>query len=996
MKKTFSLIVVLLAFIFISAATFVEQENSCDYKVEEIAKEQTWVDSIFQIMTPDERLGQLVWVRAQTDWSEDNMAAVETLIKEHHVGGVCFFNPTHVGTPQKQVELTNRYQALTKHVPLFVTLDAEWGLGWRYRDHAIAFPRQLMLGAIQDETLIYEMGAAIAKHLLRVGVTINFAPVADVNNNAENPVINFRSFGEDPYRVAVKSYQYMRGMQDNGVMACAKHFPGHGDTDTDSHYDLPIIPHSRERLDSVELFPFKMLIDQGIGSVMVAHLDVPALESADNLPTTLSHATITDLLKKEMDFNGLIMTDALEMKGVTKHHGAGEVEAKALAAGNDVLLLPSNVDAGFKTVKKWIEEGKLDTTLLNNSVKKVLRWKYKMGITKYDPINTENIDLDVNDFESLALRRKMIANALTLVRNNDGIIPFGNLAVKSDLPNFENLNIGALAIGAKKNNPFHEHLYFYKKTNCFVSGKNISKKEQINFIKKLEKKDVVIVSLHDMSQYASKGFGISNSAKELIASLQEKTNVVLVVFGNPYSLKYFDKSENVLVAYEEADDIQAIAAQALFGAFPIKGKLPVTVTQKSKAGMGVTTNSLQRLSYGLPEEAGMSSQKLLMVDSLVQNAIDEKATPGAVVLVARKGKVVYQKSFGNHTYDRGAPTTKVDDIFDLASVTKIAASTVSLIKLQDEGKFNFNDPLKKYLPEFDTTDKTDIPMSKILSHHARLTTWIKFYEKTISSRNQPLSKFYKNKPSGKFNLSVAKNLYLRDDYPDTIWKEIIESPLLENEGYRYSDLAFYIAAEIIKRQSGKSIENYVQDNFYKPMGMETTTYRPIEKFKIDRIPPTEEDRYFRQRKIQGYVHDMGAAMLNQASGHAGLFSNANDLAKMMQMLLNKGNYGGVQYLQPETIHQYASRCNGCTRRGLGFDMLQLDDRYDPNLSPLASDQTFGHLGFTGIAAWADPVNELVFIFLSNRTYPKMRPNKLGDMNTRVYAMDAVYNAMERN
>ena len=982
MKKAFSLFIILCGIILVSAATFTRQENQPNVHVEEIALEQAWVDSIFQKMTHEERLGQLVWVRSQTDWSEANIAAIDRLITDYHVGGICYFNPSFKESPEKLAELVNRYQALAKHVPLFMSLDAEWGVGMRFKDHALSFPRQMMLGAIQDETLIYEMGAAIAKHLLRLGITINFAPVADVNNNAQNPVINYRSFGENPQKVAVKSYQYMKGMQDNGVLACAKHFPGHGDTGTDSHYDLPIISHDIERLDSVELYPFKLLFSQGIGSVMVAHLEVPAIEKEDHLPTTLSYATITDLLKKKMNFNGLIMTDALEMKGVTKHHKEGEVEAKALAAGNDVLLLPSDVYAGFKTVKKWLADGKLDSTLINASVKKVLRWKYKMGVTQFKKLKIENASSDVNDNAAKALRRKLIANALTLVRNNDNLIPFEDL----------NINMATLSIGDKGNH-FQEHLSFYKNIEPYSTGKEISEKEQNSLIKKLEKKDVVIIGLHAHSQRSSQSFGISSSAKNFIKKINGKTKVVLVLFGNPYALKDFDEIENVLVTYEDEDDIQEIAAQALFGAFPIHGKLPVTVTQKSKYGMGIDTPASQRLTYGLPEEVGMNSEKMAKIDSLMQDAIEQKATPGAVVLVAKNGKVVFLKNYGKHTYDNKSRATQKDDIFDLASITKIAASTISLIKLQDEGKFDFNDPVEKYIPEFKGTNKEGIPMSKMLTHRAHLTTWIKFYENTISSKKQPLPKFYKTKPTAGFSLPVAKNLFLTDDYPEIIWNEIKYSPLLEIEGYKYSDLAFYIVAEIIKRQTGKRIDEYVQDHFYQPMGMETMTYNPLKKFPLDRMPPTEEDDYWRQRRIHGYVHDMGAAMLDQVSGHAGLFSDANDLAKLMQMLLNKGTYGGHQYLKPETIHKYATRCNGCSRRGLGFDMLQLDRRYDPNLSLYASDQTFGHLGFTGTAAWVDPENELVYIFLSNRTYPHMRPNKLGDMNTRVLVMDAVYEAM---
>ena len=986
MKKIFSLCVLLTGLLFISATSYPGREKGAVVRLEEIAREQAWVDSIFQKMPPAERLGQLVWVRANTDWDSEKLAEVERHIREYKVGGVCFFNPSHKSRPEKLVRLINRFQSVAQPVPLLTSLDAEWGVGMRYKKYALSFPYQLLLGAIQDETLIYEMGATVARHLRRLGITIDFAPVADVNNNANNPVINFRSFGENPRKVAIKAYQYMKGLQDNGVLACAKHFPGHGDTDTDSHKDLPVIGHSPERLDSVELYPFKVLIRQGVGSIMVAHLNVPALDPTPNLPTTLSRPTVTGLLKNKLHFNGLIMTDALEMKGVVKYHGPGEVEAKALAAGNDVLLMPANLDAAFATINQWIKDGKLDTTLLYNSVKKVLRWKYRLGLTHFKKINENGASADVNDNRAKALRRQLIRHALTLVRNDDHLVPVSNLP---------QTDMAALAIGAPKDNPFHGHIKFYKNIETYISKKEISENQQNRLIKKLGEKEMIVVSLHGMSQYASRGFDISKSAQDLIEKLNAKTKVLLVVFGNPYSLKYFDHIENVLVAYQDADDVEAIAAQALFGAFSINGKLPVSVTEKSRAGTGITTPALQRLAYGLPEEAGMKSDKLRKIDTLVREAIAQKATPGAVVLVARKGKVVFYENYGRHTYSEKARLTRKDDIFDLASITKIAASTVSLMKLQDEGKFHYNDPVEKYIREMKGTNKEGIPLSKMLSHHARLTTWIKFYENTISPKKQPLKKYYRSQPGGGYHLPVAKNLYLKDDYPATIWKEIIDSPMLPGKGYKYSDLAFYIAAEIIKRQSGMPVDEYARQNFYDPMGMETTTYRPLEKFPLRRIPPTEEDRYFRQRRIQGYVHDMGAAMLDQVSGHAGLFSNANDLAKLMQMLLNKGRYGGQQFIRPETIYQYASRCNGCTRRGLGFDMLQLDRRYEPNLSLHASNRTFGHLGFTGTAAWADPENELIFIFLSNRTYPKMRPNKLGELNTRVLVMDAVYEAIDQ-
>lgn len=995
MKKSFALLLILLAFIFASASLGRQEAKQPFAAIEPMLEEQSWVDSIFNVLSPDERLAQLFWLRAHTDKDAAYETAVENLVKKYNPGGLCFFNPTAKGTPEKQVELTNRYQTLSRHVPMFITIDGEWGLGMRMKGTALSFPRQLMLGAIRDNTLIYKMGAAIARHCKRVGVNFNFAPVADVNNNAANPVIGFRSFGEDRYNVAAKAYEYMKGMQDNGVLASAKHFPGHGDTDTDSHYDLPLINHPIERLDSIELFPFKILIGQGVGSIMIAHLNVPALDDTKNLPTTLSPKVVTNLLKNKLNFNGLVLTDALEMKGVTKFHGPGEVEAKALAAGVDVLLLPGDVDAGFKTVKKWLADGRLDSIQVNASVKKVLRWKYRMGITKFSPLPVEGVRADVNDNEALALKRELIANALTLVKNDDNLLPFRDeifVPQQSGKPAIQQSNLASLAIGANSGNVFQKTLGLYKNIETYTAGKELSTSQ---WISKLKGKNAVIISLHGMSQFASKGYGLTESVKNFIEKLSRETRVVLVVFGNPYSAKYFENVNSLLVAYEEDDEVEDLAAQALFGAFSIRGKLPVTASEKFKGGTGIVTESLQRLGYGLPEEVGMSAEKLKKVDGIVEEAIAAGATPGAVVLVARQGKVVFQKAYGRHTYDKNARPTQTDDILDLASITKIASATVSLMKLQEESKFNVQDPVEKYLPEFKGTNKEGIPLIDMLTHQARLTPWIKFYEKTISASAKPLPEFYQSKKSDAFPLPVAKDLWLKAGYPDAIWQEIRDSPLFPTKEYKYSDLGFYIAGEIVKRLSGRPIEDYVQETFYQPLGLQTMTYRPLEKFPLDRIPPTEEDDYFRARRIQGYVHDMGAAMLNGATGHAGLFSDANDLAVLMQMLLNKGTYGGQQFLRPETIQFYTSRCGDCTRRGIGFDMLQKNTRFENNLSKQASEETFGHLGFTGTAVWVDPKEELIYIFLSNRTYPTMKNNKLGNMNTRVAVQDAVYEAIDR-
>lgn len=945
--------------------------------------EQMWVDSIFSIMSLDEHIGQLMSIRAHSDKGPEHIAKIDKLIKNYHVGGLTFFQ----GTPEKQVELTNRYQKLAKRVPLMIAMDAEWGVGMRFKSKVVNFPRQLLLGAIQDNRLIYKMGAEVAKQFHRLGMHINFAPVADVNNNPKNPVINTRSFGEDRYNVAVKSYMYTKGMEDNGIMACAKHFPGHGDTDVDSHYDLPVITHDRNRLDSIELFPFRVMAQHGVGSMMVAHLHVPILDSTPNLPTSLSRPTTTDLLRKDLDYDGLIFTDGLGMKGVTKHYKSGEVEAKALVAGNDVLLLPQDVAASVREIKRYLKEDLLSQAQLEASVKRVLRAKYRLGLTKFKTIEKANVRADINHPKAKALKRELIQNALTLVRNPEHLIPFKDI---------DSLRIASLSIGKSSRSDFQKRLSSYQKMAHYQVGKEISSTKQKDLISKLKQQDVTIVSLHDMSSYASKKFGLTTSTKNFIEALRQETKVVLVVFGTPYALEAFDKVDWVLCAYEENEDSEDLAAQALYGAFSIRGRLPVTASPRSQFNIGVTTNSLFRLGYGLPESVGLNAQMLDSgIAAVMKEGMDAKAMPGGVVLVAKDGKVVFKKSYGYHTYNRKHPMT-TSDIFDLASVTKIAAATVSVMKLQDENKISIYQPLSKYLPSLQATDKKDLLIQDIMAHRAGLKSWIKFYEQTLTTGKNPKPSraFYKNTPSTRFSVPVTDKLFLRDDIPDSLWHQIRTSPLRTNTNYKYSDLGFYLMADLVRETTGQTIDKYVNNTFYRPLGLQTATYNPAEKFSLTRIPPTEEDNYFRAQKVHGYVHDMGAAMLGGVSGHAGLFADANDLAIIMQMLLNKGYYGGQRFLGSNTVQTFTRRHPDDTRRGIGFDMLQLDTNFNPNLSRKASPSTFGHLGFTGTCVWADPEHNLIYIFLSNRTYPTMNNRKFGRMDIRPRIQDVIYDALQ--
>ena len=943
---------------------------------------QAWVDSMYNAMSEDERIGQLMMIRAHSDKGDEHINEVKKLIEEYKIGGLCFFQ----GTPEKQIELINEYQALASPLPLMIAMDAEWGLGMRMKKSTMSFPKQLMLGAIQDNRLLYDMGGEIARQLRAVGVHVNFAPVADVNNNPENPVINYRSFGEDRYNVAVKSFMYMKGMQDNKVMACAKHFPGHGDTDTDSHLDLPVIKHDYTRLDSIELFPFQVLAEQHIGSMMVAHLNVPALDERENRPTTLSYNTITRLLKEGMEYEGLIFTDGLGMKGVTKHFKSGELEAEALVAGNDILLLPEDVGASVEAIKRFLDEGQLSWKRIEESVKKVLLAKYQLGVTKFEAIDVADIRERLSSSEALSLNRTLIANALTLVRDDHQIIPFQDL---------DTLQMAALSIGTSSRPTFQKRLADYEDMLMLQSPKAISSAEQQKLIGQLKGKDVVIVSIHGMSQHASKNFGIKKETVSFLKELQKHTRVVLSIFGNPYSLKYFEDFETVLVAYEENTTVQDLAAQALFGAIALKGRLPISATPKSKFGKGVMTTKVARFGYAPPQSMGIDTSVLNDIDALAENAIKTKATPGCVVLIAKEGKVVYEKAFGHHTYKK-EQATDITDLYDLASLTKVAAATLAVMKLYEEGLIHLDTAIVHYLPELKGTNKEKLLLRDIMAHRAGLKDWIPFYEQTVERKRRKVrqkEEFYRTNQESGFSIAVASSLFLREDFVDTIYNQIYKSQLRANSNYRYSDLGFYLIAKIVNTVTGVSLDKYVDEVFYKPMGLRSITYNPHGQLDDSRIPPTERDNYFRLQTVQGYVHDMGAAMIGGVSGHAGLFGSAKDVAAIMQMLLNDGQYMGKTFLKPSTVELFTTRHPKDTRRAIGFDMRQLDSRKWINLPSVTSENTFGHTGFTGTCVWADPQHDLVYVFLSNRTYPSMDNKKLIRLKTRRRIFSKIYDAM---
>ncbi len=983
---TFALILLSFSFSanlegFVGQATDIQADTAVANSNLRLA--QAWSDSVFEQLTEDERIGQLFMVRAKSDNDAAQDNEVKRLIKNFHIGGVCFF----AGTPEQQAALTNQYQSISK-VPLLVSQDAEWGLAMRLKEAIMAFPKQLMLGAIQDNALIFEMGKEVARQCRRIGVQVNFAPVVDINSNPKNPVIGERSFGEDRYNVASKCYAYMLGLQDGNVMACAKHFPGHGDTDVDSHQDLPVINHSRSLIDSMDLFPFKVLTQHGVQSVMVAHLSLPALDATPNMPTSLSRNVVTNLLQTQMQFNGLIFTDAMEMKGVSKFYKNGDAEVKALQAGNDVLVLPASVDAAFRNIKNSLQQGTLDSVEVNRSIRKILLTKYYLGLNNYQPVELNNIRQQINTTEAALLKRRLTEKALTLVRNIDQLVPAQWKA--SDATSF-----ASVAIGSPTKTAFQDYLSGCAPFEHFQISKWVPTDASEQLLRQLKEKNTVFVSLHGLNSKPEQNFGLTDKAAAFIRSLQAQNKVVLTIFGNPYCLRGLDDIKNILEAYNDDDITQELAAKGLFGQFAFSGKLPISASPISKLLVGEMTTNFTTLTYGTPESVGMSPEKLDRIGDVVQEAIRANATPGAVVLVAKDGKIVYHKAFGKQTYDANCKAVDKDDVYDLASVTKVAASTISAMKLYDEGKLDLRQTIGNYLPDARGSNKENIVLEDVMAHHAGLVPWIPFYQQTIDKKSQPLAQCYQNQPSEKFSLQVCDHLYMNNSLTDTIWKEIYNSELRRARSYKYSDLGFYLTGKIVGQISGKPLNEFAAENFYTPMGLASMGYHPLEKIALERIAPTEMDTYFRQQLIRGTVHDMGAAMTGGVSGHAGLFADAVDLAKLMQMLLNGGSYDQTTYLTPATIQRFTTRYEGCTRRGIGFDMKELDGRAQQNVAASCSAETFGHQGFTGTCVWADPRSKLVFVFLSNRTFPNMSRNKLQEMNTRIKAQEAAYQAILR-
>ena len=930
-----------------------------------------WADSTLQTLTLRQKIAQSFMVATWPNKPESHQLYIDSLIENYEIGGLIYFQGDTLNTKNS----IDRFQQQSK-IPLLIGMDAEWGAAMRLFDKA-RFPYGLTLGAASSPKSTQKIAEAMAWELKDLGIHLNFAPVLDVNSNPNNPVIGFRSFGENAQAVGNQGMAFIKGLEKYNILSCMKHFPGHGDTDKDSHYELPTVSKSLMEIDIVDWTPFKMGRLAGASAVMMAHLNIPALDSSQT-PTSLSKPVIQGYLREKLNFSGLIISDALNMKAVSNRFGKVEVVKLAYLAGNDILLYPEDVNAAIDAIIDAVNKGLVSKNEVDEKCFRILKAKYHTIIQAKSKVKPDNY---VTDFALNDVYEK----ALTVIKNVNAI-PIGRVDQKM-----------ALVTLGKYSNSFLERSKDYAQMTEFHAYNG---KEAIHRFKdSLLDYDIIVVNVHAHSMLPKNDFGFPKDWRIFLDSLPERASVLVNLFGNPYVLKEnaeFEKADAIVLGFENHQRSHERAAQLVFGGFASTGKLPVTINKQLKEGFGIATPQASRLKYTSPEELGIHRDKLKEIDSIAEFGIVNGAYPGCQVLFAKDGKVFYEKAYGYYTYDSVQEVT-TKTIYDIASITKIAASTLSLMRLEDQKKLSRDSTLGAYLSIFKQDSLSydslyaQTSIKDMLAHQAGFVPWIPFYLKTLTNK-KPDSKYYSKTANDSMQYQVSDSLFILNSYADSMLRIIMGKPIKEKK-YKYSDLGFYFAKYLIESVSEENLDEFALSKFYTPMGLTSTRYNPLNYFDKSAIAPTEIDTYFRYQLLQGYVHDMGAAMTNGVGGHAGLFSNARDLASILQMLLNNGVYGGERYLSKEIIKKYTA-CQFCpdNRRGAGFDKPVRSLEGGPTCN-LVSLDSYGHTGFTGTQFWADPSKGINYVFLSNRIYPTAENRKLMQLNIRTEIQRVLYEAI---
>jgi beta-glucosidase-like glycosyl hydrolase/CubicO group peptidase (beta-lactamase class C family) len=900
-------------------------------------------------MTLEEKAGQLVMVMAYGHYlsaESDEYARMVRLVRERNVGGVVL---SHSDVYETAIIL-NRLQSQAR-IPLLVSADLERGLAMRVR-RGTSFPDAMAIGATRKPEYAYAAGRAIAEEARAVGIHQNFAPVADVNSNPANPVINTRSFGDDLPLVNSMVAAFIRGTNEGGCISTTKHFPGHGDTGTDSHLELPVLPYSRKRLDSLELAPFRNAIQSGTKSVMIAHLAVPALNGGSEIPASLSPGAITSVLRREMAFEGLVITDAMDMRGVARGYSVAQSTVMALQAGVDIVLLPPDNEVAINAIISAVKGGGLAEVRVDASVRKILETKRSLGLDRTRTVNLEDVSLHVASRAHTVLAREIARDAITLLRNRGNIIPLNSAKIKKILTVVvTDTDEGRTDV----NRPSYP--YSSEPAGAYFSqliGRRVGNGEVLRLtpgsdtfdvnttLKKMKRADLVLMPLYVKVRTSSGRIGIPKNLQAFLSETAKlKRPTVTIAFGNPYLVSEFPHADALVCAYADEEVLVEAAVEALFGETEIRGKLPVDIPGSFPFGAGIAMEAA-KLRKGDSFLAGFDPARLRRIDSIITAAIRDSAFPGAEVAVVRNGAMVWNRAYGTTTYDVNAREVTTSTIFDLASLTKVIATTSAVMKLYDRGELALDDPVSKYIPQFASGPKASMTIRHLLLHRGGFPPFRKFWE-MCRTQEEALDSLFAT--------------------------QLVARP---GDSTIYSDLGFMTLGKVVERIAGMPLSDFVKREFFDPLQMKNTMYKPPADLR-ELAAPTEVDTIWRRRLVRGTVHDENAELMGGVSGHAGLFSTAADLAVYMQMLLNGGTYGGIRLLSDSTVREFTRKREDGQERFLGWDGKSL---VGSSAGSLFSPSSFGHTGFTGTCAWVDPERNLAVVFLANRVYPTRANTKI--------------------
>ncbi len=969
------------------------------------AEMEKWVSATMKSMSQDERIAQLFVMAIDPRDDDATRARVKKYVADNKVGGLIY----NESTLHEQVTITNYAQSLAR-IPLLLTMDGEWGIAMRVEGMP-KYQRNLTLGAITDERLLYNYGREIARQCRRLGLRVNFAPVLDVNDNPLNPVIGTRSFGESPEMVSTHGIAYARGLEDGGVIAVGKHFPGHGSSTEDSHKVLPTINKKMEELNTCELVPFRKFIDAGFSGILTAHLYVPAIDPTQG-PTTLSARCVRDLLKNKLHFKGLVITDALGMKGATQLL-KGSVCVNALLAGNDVLLMPDQVESEVEAIKAAIAAGTLKQKDIDERCHKLLCYKYVLGLTEPQHVDTNNLESDLKSAGSAVLHRQLTAGSITVIKNDDHVLPIHNLQSRR-------IAVVTVGDGEGLKSMFCDRADDYAEVTAFdcKPGDDV---EALADMLNAGRFNTVILE----------AYGNDASTQASIGTLSKKCkNVVLAVLCKSYEIANYSEAigqsnvKGVVLTYETGEEAQDYAVQTIFGGNAAQGCLPISLTvngqKKYPAGHGIHYEAT-RLGYTVPAEVGVNNRLLAQVDSVARVALREHAFPGCQVVIGRHGKVICKRAYGETAYGTGVP---VDDntLFGLASVSKATGTLSALMKVYDDGKFRLDDKASDVITDLRGTDKENITYRDLLYHETGMPPSLSMWQMMMDTATYsgPLivgkpdaqhhikimngayghndarlrTDILSRSQTERFNVAIADGIWGGRMTYDSIMQRIYHADL-GSKKYLYSCLNFCLLADAVQRITHAPLNYFVNSYIFAPLGAYHTLYRPLSKFSRDQIAYTEVDTYLRRQHIHGYVHDELAAFSGGVQGNAGLFSSANDLAKLLQMWLNGGTYGDVRFYKPSTVDVFTTQKSPNSHRGLGYDKPVVGNPDASNTCAEATAETYGHTGFTGTCFWVDPKNDMFYIFLSNRVSPSRNNPAFSRVSARSHIQSLIYQNIEK-